>query len=232
MTRPGHIDPDLLRSFLHVAETASFTRTAERVGRSQSTVSMQVQRLESLLGATLLARGRGGSVRLTADGARLVARAREMLALNDAIWAEFHRAGPADPAPPIDDTLPVTAQREAFTAQIMATLLTHEKFTEAYALIMRHVENRETLEPARVDPREDELYMALLSMLEYIAINFLSGAIDRAVILRQRRSGLLVVWRFLADYIAYKRQVWNRPNAYRSFETLVTEHILPESAAA
>ena len=43
------IDPALLRAFAFIAEEGSFTRAAERVGRTQSAVSMQVQRLEAQL---------------------------------------------------------------------------------------------------------------------------------------------------------------------------------------
>ena len=83
------IDPDLLRAFSFIAEEGSFTRAAERVGRTQSAVSMQIQRLEQMLGQKLLARGKGGSVQLTAHGTYLLDRARELLALNDSIWSNF-----------------------------------------------------------------------------------------------------------------------------------------------
>jgi hypothetical protein len=118
------------------------------------------------------------------------------------------------------------AQREAFTTQVMLTLLTNEKFNEAYALVMRCVETNTPCDPAKLNPREDELYMGLLSMLEYISINFLSNTMDREIILRQRRSGLLRVYETLAEYIDHKRAVWKRPNAYRSFEMVVKDHIL------
>jgi DNA-binding transcriptional LysR family regulator len=55
------------------------------VGRTQSAVSLQVQRLEALVGHTLIARGKGGGVELTAHGEALVKRGRELLALNDDI---------------------------------------------------------------------------------------------------------------------------------------------------
>ncbi len=90
MSRPAGIDPDLLRSFVHIAESGSFTRAAELVGRTQSAVSMQMQRLEGLLGETLLLRGKGETVQLTRHGSYLLGAAREMLALNDAIWSGFH----------------------------------------------------------------------------------------------------------------------------------------------
>jgi len=89
MTLPAGLDPDLLRAFTYIAEEGSFTRAARRVGRTQSAVSMQVQRLEVLLGQRLLSRGKGGSVQLTPHGQFLLQRARELLALNDEIWTSF-----------------------------------------------------------------------------------------------------------------------------------------------
>ena len=83
------IDPALLRAFAFIAEEGSFTRAAERVGRTQSAVSMQVQRLEALLGQALLLRGKGGAVHLTSHGRYLLERSREVLALNDEIWNAF-----------------------------------------------------------------------------------------------------------------------------------------------
>ena len=47
MSLPMGLDPDLLRAFAYIAEEGSFTRAADRVGRTQSAVSMQIQRLES-----------------------------------------------------------------------------------------------------------------------------------------------------------------------------------------
>jgi DNA-binding transcriptional LysR family regulator len=90
MTRPATLDPDLLRAFVLIAEERSFTRAAQIIGRTQSAVSMQVQRLEAVLGQQLLHRGRGGSVELTRHGQFLVRHARDMLALNDEIWRTFH----------------------------------------------------------------------------------------------------------------------------------------------
>lgn len=89
MTHPAALDPDLLRTFTYIAEDGSFTRAAQRVGRTQSAVSMQMQRLESLLGERLLSRGKGGSVQLTPHGEFLLRRARDLLALNDDIWSSF-----------------------------------------------------------------------------------------------------------------------------------------------
>jgi molybdate transport repressor ModE-like protein len=89
MSSAMSIDPDLLRTFAFIAEEGSFTRAAERAGRTQSAVSMQVQRLESLLGQKVLRRNKGGAIVLTPHGQYLLGRSRELLALNDEIWSAF-----------------------------------------------------------------------------------------------------------------------------------------------
>ena len=89
MSLPAGLDPDLLRAFAFIADEGSFTRAAQRVGRTQSAVSMQVQRLETVLGQKLFTRVKGGQVALTPHGQYLLGRAREMLALNDEIWTSF-----------------------------------------------------------------------------------------------------------------------------------------------
>jgi DNA-binding transcriptional LysR family regulator len=89
MSLPIGLDPDLLRAFAFIAEEGSFTRAAERVGRTQSAVSMQVQRLEALLGQRVLLRRKGGTVQLTSQGRYLLERSRDLLAVNDEIWSAF-----------------------------------------------------------------------------------------------------------------------------------------------
>jgi adenylate cyclase len=89
MSSPPALDIALLRSFLLVAECRSFTRAAARVGRTQSAVSLQVRRLESLIGHRLFERGAGGGVRLTREGERLQVGARELTTLSDDIVGSF-----------------------------------------------------------------------------------------------------------------------------------------------
>ncbi len=229
MNRPANLDVDLLRSFVHIAETGSFTRAGQIVGRTQSAVSMQMRRLETMVGKPLLVRGKGGMVRLTPHGSYLLSYAQEMLELNDKIWAVFQGENPPSRIMPEDYAIPIKAQREAFTTQVMVTLLTNGKFSEANALIMRHVETNTLVNPVGIDQKDDDLIMSLLSMLEYISINFLSNSMDRNIILRQRKSGLLRTYQVLQDYITYKRQVWGRLNAYRSFEEVIKNYILMDS---
>jgi TolB-like protein len=85
MGAPPALDIDLLRTFVLIAEGQSFTRAAERVGRTQSAVSLQVSRLESLVGRRLFSRARGRGARLTPQGERLLEDARRLTALNDSI---------------------------------------------------------------------------------------------------------------------------------------------------
>lgn len=92
MSIPRCLDLDLLRSFVIIAEEKSFTRAAERVGRTQSAVSLQMQRLEAALGLPVLNRGKGGTVELNQRGQYLLGRAKELLGLNDDILKSLHAA--------------------------------------------------------------------------------------------------------------------------------------------
>jgi len=74
---------DLLRTLVCIAEEESFTRAAERVGRTQSAVTLQIQKLEAMVGHSLLTRSKGGPVSLTPYGRVLLEHARTMLRLND-----------------------------------------------------------------------------------------------------------------------------------------------------
>ena len=76
------LDSDLLRTFLAVAETGNFTRAAEAVGRTQSAISMQIKRLEEMVGETLFERGPRG-VTLSRRGGDLLGSARRVVALLD-----------------------------------------------------------------------------------------------------------------------------------------------------
>lgn len=83
MTQPSaSIDPVLLRSFCAVADTGSFTRAAQAVHLTQSTVSQQIRRLEEQMDCSLLDRS-GRHVACTPEGERLLAYARRILSLMD-----------------------------------------------------------------------------------------------------------------------------------------------------
>lgn len=76
-------DPTLLRTFLAVAETSSFTVAAQRLGISQPTVSQHVRRLEQASGRLLVARDTR-DVSLTDNGDAMAGFARTILAAHSA----------------------------------------------------------------------------------------------------------------------------------------------------
>jgi len=83
------LDPELLRAFQLIAEGHSFTQAADQLGRTQSAISMQIKRLEEILGQTILSRGKGGGIALTPHGRYLLTRSRQILALNDEVMTTF-----------------------------------------------------------------------------------------------------------------------------------------------
>ena len=77
-----------LRVFLTLAETKNFTRAAERLFVSHSTVSRSLSALEDELGVRLVERD-NRVLGLTAAGERLYERANELVSLADAIAEEI-----------------------------------------------------------------------------------------------------------------------------------------------
>jgi DNA-binding transcriptional LysR family regulator len=77
------LDPSCLRAFLAVADEGGFTRAAQLLNRTQSAVSMQVRRLEELLGTTLIADRKKAT--LTSAGERILEHARRIVSLNDEV---------------------------------------------------------------------------------------------------------------------------------------------------
>ncbi|HEV2560273.1 MAG TPA: LysR substrate-binding domain-containing protein [Microvirga sp.] len=76
-------DLDLLRTFLAIVDNGGFTRAAERVGRTQSTVSLQIKKLEEGLGRRVFEREPGRDLQLTPEGEILLSFARQILRLSD-----------------------------------------------------------------------------------------------------------------------------------------------------
>jgi DNA-binding transcriptional LysR family regulator len=81
---------DLLKTFVAICETRSFTGAARQVGRTQSAVSLQIRRLESSLGRPLFRRI-GNGVALTEHGELLVGFARDILGRASEAMAAFGR---------------------------------------------------------------------------------------------------------------------------------------------
>ncbi len=80
----------LLRSFVAVAAHLNFTQAANAVGRTQSAVSLQIKRLEEIVGKRLFDRSRK-SVAITHAGEALMVYANRILAANDAALSHIQR---------------------------------------------------------------------------------------------------------------------------------------------
>jgi len=84
------IPTNLLRTFVTVTDLGSYTRAGDALGRTQPAISLQIRRLEELLGAKLI-RHDGKNLLLTEAGDQLVGYARQILHLNDQATSVFHR---------------------------------------------------------------------------------------------------------------------------------------------
>lgn len=90
---PVNLPTDLLRTFITVSDLGGFTKAGAALNRTQPAISLQMKRLETLVGCKLLSHdGRG--LQLTSDGKTLAGYARQILRLNDEAVARFHDRNP------------------------------------------------------------------------------------------------------------------------------------------
>ncbi|BAL26884.1 LysR substrate-binding domain-containing protein [Azoarcus sp. KH32C] len=123
-----NIPTELLRTFLKAVDLGSFTRAGDAVGRTQSAVSLQVRRLEELLGAELFVRG-SHRMKLTDEGSTLLEYARRILALNDEAVSSLRR-------PKVAGSVRLGAPHE-YTASLLPVIL--GKFAQAHPGVMLEV---------------------------------------------------------------------------------------------
>lgn len=76
------LDLELLRTFVRLASSNTFAKAGQQLGRSQSAITQQMQRLEQKVGHPLFQKN-GRTKQLTEQGQRLLRYAQDMLALND-----------------------------------------------------------------------------------------------------------------------------------------------------
>lgn len=135
----SQLDSDLLRGFVAVADAGSVSAGAERLGRTQSAVSMQIKKLEDAAGQALFHRGARG-VRLTEAGEALLSRARRVLAL----LGEAEAALTADPlAGRVSVGVP-----EEYGAQVLPDVLARFAETHPEVEVTVHCQPTPTLETA------------------------------------------------------------------------------------
>lgn len=82
---------DLLRTFVSVIDLGAFTKAGEALGRTQPAISLQVRRLEELVGSPIIKQV-GRTLLLTSEGEMLLSYAREILRLNDEVASYFDRS--------------------------------------------------------------------------------------------------------------------------------------------
>lgn len=82
------LDIEVLRSFVTIVESGSFTRAASRLFRTPSALSMQIKRLEETLEETLLVR-EPRRVTPTPAGELLLGYSRRLLRLNEEALSRF-----------------------------------------------------------------------------------------------------------------------------------------------
>ena len=82
------LDIRVLRSLLAVIESGSVTEAARRLGRTQPAITLQLQRLEELIGKPLFTH-EGRRMSLTPDGETVVTYARSILRLHDELLARM-----------------------------------------------------------------------------------------------------------------------------------------------
>lgn len=91
MRRFTNLQTDLLRTFVTAADLRSYTDTGSALGRTQPAISLQIKRLEELVGHKLVAI-QGKQIELTPEGQTLLGYAREILRLNDRAVANLQQA--------------------------------------------------------------------------------------------------------------------------------------------
>lgn len=120
---------DVLRTFVTAADSGSYTDAAAIVHRTQSAVSMQIKRLEELLGRCLFIRN-GRKMILTPEGQNLLVYARRILQIHDEavsvmkqpeITGRVRLGAPDDYAEPL---LPILLSRFAKTHPLVQVEVT------------------------------------------------------------------------------------------------------------
>jgi DNA-binding transcriptional LysR family regulator len=83
-----NLDLDLIRTFVAVADSGSMTVAANLLHMTQGAVSQQVKRLEDTLDCLLFVR-KTRKLALSRQGEQFLVKARQLLRLNDEIWADM-----------------------------------------------------------------------------------------------------------------------------------------------
>jgi DNA-binding transcriptional LysR family regulator len=86
-----NIPIDQLRTFVTIVDLGSYTQAADVLGRTQPAVSLQIKRLQELIGHNVFSRA-SHSIELTPQGETLHQYAVQILALNDKALSDLNTA--------------------------------------------------------------------------------------------------------------------------------------------
>jgi DNA-binding transcriptional LysR family regulator len=131
-----NIPTDLLRAFVTVIDLKGYTRAGEQLGRAQPTISLQIKRLQELIGVSLFER-EGGAGRLTEAGEVCAGYARRILAQHDEMMQRLTSKGAGGrlklglPNDYADQFLP------AFLARVPAAEARFDVVTDVSATLLR-----------------------------------------------------------------------------------------------
>ena len=83
-----NLPTELLRSLITVADLGGYTKAGDALNRSQPAISLQMRRLEEMVGTKLIVSD-GKGLKFTEAGEKLATYARQILHLNDDIIGQF-----------------------------------------------------------------------------------------------------------------------------------------------
>lgn len=136
-----------IETFIKVAELGSFSRAAEKLGYSQSAVTMQVQQLERELGARLLDRVPRGAV-LTEQGRTFVLHAREVLDVAARAAASVS-ADAGQPPELVRGTLRIGSAESISTALLPELIVRFHRRYPRVAVVVRTARREQLVEGLR-----------------------------------------------------------------------------------
>ena len=139
-----NISTDMLRTFVAAADSESYSTSAKIVHRSQSAVSMQMKRLEEVVGCSLFKRD-GHTMKLTSEGHTLIWYARRVLKLYDEAIAALTQ-------PELSGTVKLGAPEDYADRQLPLVLsrfakafphIQLEVFCQPYKILQEALDNNE-----------------------------------------------------------------------------------------
>ena len=175
----SNLDLNLVRTFATIANLGSFTRAAETLRRQQSTISIQVKRLEDQVGRRLIDRN-PRTVKLTLEGETFLAYARKLLDLNDEVVARVNE-------PALRGTVRLGTPEDFATRHLPSVLA---RFAQAYPAVALEV--------------SCDLTLNLLDRFRKGAFDLALIKRERAT-----ETGGIRVWREPLVWVQAERDFWN-----------------------